>query len=1638
MSLISRVEVTNYLTEGIDAHRRSVDWQPMLSGITLRMDGESTLVNITNGGGKTSLAELLLYLLSRDDRLHKRIRDKAAPRNRGYTHARIEFRDTSEDSFTERRLLETDPLNIPGQTHVVGVVLNDDERDVPVFYSYSGVLEDSPCYRFDSGRISQVPNSEFVARTKALRGCRWNKFTSRQAWEDHIRLFLPVEVIRRNAIYQLKGSDDKNASFFDFAPKSGESYDSAFFRAVVAPDLLSNLLSTFSEEDETLVEDTLFKSLSRIVDADREIARKERRLASREVGIGQLAPILDAARGAQALQQERDGLLRELRKDIAVLRHFGLPNAARPVPGIPRAIPTLGEQDPRIGVALKGMVITRDDGILLLDRALADIAGVEVSKLNQVAVRKNIDGIQARSQVIDLTCDFGFLTSAGGGGGHYRKGYTQASCAALVSLIATQSAARTEGVDKVLSVAFGVAEAQLDSNPASHQVRRLEREVAALEVQLKTGSEEAHKLQIEINRLNLQLKDRQENQGAWDDFVAIGEWLPEGLRLQPEAAKAWIDKQLAGVQDEIAKRNRRHGTLGAAWAIYLAVLDEEGLQGIDGVRVRHQALTSQRAGIVERLERSSKGLEAAEQTLRREQTGLTRHAVAAADAVARLERFQPHESGHRLFVQVFGEVDPTTTDPSVELQDALQAVNKARQDAQDVNREIEELTSLRRRAAAFVSIFGDGADALTCNPVAEHTRWTEQESTARQSMAQLTEKVEALEAFEALHPGTAPETWMKNAEQERARLTKARQEEEERRAELHDELTAIDEMRSVDDGAFQQAWAILLAQGVRAERLHHVVQHAGYPASLCSDVLSALSALLPAPVFDSADEMERAASLLDTHSVCVPMVLKHSLLQAAQSGLGAHGGLRTVAFLGGKLSRRVRILLDADFAAAERLRLSAALERCNDKLVLIGKALPRVEPGGEPWRLAERANDAVTQGVREKYRRFELEATAAALELLRIKAQITPESLEVLRCAAEFKRLRGDVLLAELDDRQLKLKDELEQSRRAEEAARKRASPANVEAHRAALQYHRLGGKTAHQHASATRERTAADLELAEARAAESAEEVERLRVERRQAEEAQEEFHRARAHEEIERLQQAIAFDDRPDDVQFMQHFEAESRPLQDKQQELTDACRVNFVRAQSFLASQGKSEQELAATLASAQQRAGQLATQAGEIRTRLDTIRDAEVPTWKRLARAIHEMAYEIGSRVARTDVVSRQAGDLEEGQAVAEVHLAYHDIESMVQLLERKGLEAQGAVVEQVERVSQLIQSMDLQEALGRHRLVDAQCRQAVRSYTELNERFCVSAEAALGSPDAAFNALEIDEIRRATPSSLQRLAGLFDQLQRSLDTERDEALRAKRVAEETNEDTIRQLSYLIVAAEHNLELLNKVMKRYPKGRFFFEADISKDEKVRDILGELKLEVERAHLDDEARGRSMRRSDDRQLKKILRDRLIDCVFTNTKVEFINAGIWGGKCSVLDARPSTGQKIALEFMWIVRQAEYEIERGLLELSGKQAAKARARTNRVIFIDGIFSTLSNRKIIREALNGLRDLGGNFQVIGFLHSPTWVNDPSVFPVYHVGKKLGNTEGDSLVTFREAGRAPGTLGFISLIAQPIEVAAQVP
>lgn len=1635
MSLISRIEVTNYLTEGINSNRRVADWKPMLTGITLRMDGgKSALVNITNGGGKTSLVEIFLYLLSRDPRLLKRLRDKLSPKSHGYTHARIEFRAAPDDNYVVPSLLEIDLDNLSGATHVLGVVLTDDVNDSPIFYGYSGTLEDSPCYHNDGVTITGVADSEFTSRTRARPGCKWNKFNSRREWEDQVSLFLSVEVIRRNVVYQLKGSDDKNASFFDFQPRGGESYDSAFFRAVVAPDLLTNLLNSFSDEDELTVEDTLHKSLSRIVAAEKEVGRKEKHLATRQVGIERLQPILNAGQTAKVLQSEKDGVLRSFRKDVALTRHFGDQGVSTTIPGLPRSpktLPRVGDQDPRLLQALKGMVITPEDGILILDKTLSELSGVDVRVIAQTADRKQIHNHVLRSQVIDFNCDFDNLGSGGKGGGHQRKGYSRESATNLPALLSAITGARVHGLQQVLNLAFDIAEAQLDTNPASTELRRLSALCQTTQNDIDAANNDADALHLSIEQMESQIVARKENQAAWEDFIKIGHLLPVEVREFPLAAKDWFSKRISEIKTEIQSRNIRSGQLSAAWANYLTMMERAGLEGLEGVRTRHAELTTRQREILEAKRTLDKALVDARAVLKTSAMAATQAQTRMRTSKSVQDKFEEPRAGFVTFKEVFGDMLPQDVNPKGDLDKAAKNLrNKGLE--RDLSR--EELTNLERRksqASTFAALFGQDADPLTCDPIKDDQKWSVAESAGRESMAALIEKVEALDAFEMLAPGVLPTTWIDEADARRGALEAERNEQADRENTANNEIKAIEQMKVVDDGAFRRAWIWLDDSGLNAHRLHEVMLTADKTVEQRTAALSALSGILSAPVFDTMVQLEKAASLLGAAGISVPLVHKDALFRAIDAGVSSHGDVRMFGFIGGNYSRRVRILLEPEYARSELGRLKDEILSCDAPLKKITADLAPVLTTSENYMLARKAQEALAKGTRAKYVAHNADVVQAEAKRAEIRPRLTKGALEVLRCAAEFIVKGGVNRVTALELINTQLDGEVESLTRLHDVAQVRASFENLTAHALAGKFVQMGSESAHERAKLEQDNAQEALNAAKGREEESSEHLVRLEDELTEVNARSSEFDSTQCPAELVRLTNAICLAESDGDKEFMENFIPTQDALTEEDDKLTGSLSVNFKRAASFKENLSETDQQLQISLAEKKLVRDQKIEFVAVAGKKLQRIKDAETPSWHRARRAIHELAWELGRRVAMTRETVIEIASLEERGAVAEAHPLYAQVEAIAQHLRSQSQDSSVSFVDRINECVALIQDLDLEGAMREFRDVERRHDAAIKAYANQNQSFCADARAQSGSQESAFNALEIEEIEKADPFQMQALADLFSRMNTSLEKERQDAQRAKVVAEEANKDSINQLSGLIRIAQDNLATLEKVMARYPDGRFFVKAQIAGEERIREILSDLKDEVVRANGEQEKTGRTLRRSDETSIKKILRDTLIDRVFMEPEVGFINGGIWTGKRNLVTHTLSTGQKIALEFMWIVRQAEYEIERGLRELTSKQAAKSRSITNRVIMIDGMFSTLSDRSIIKEALNGLRGLGGNFQIIGFLHSPTWTNDYDVFPVYHVGKKLTNPCGNGLVSFMEGGREPGSIGFFSSLAAPL-------
>ncbi|MFX8218963.1 hypothetical protein ABTL11_19290, partial [Acinetobacter baumannii] len=91
------------------------------------------------------------------------------------------------------------------------------------------------------------------------------------------------------------GAGDASAAFSKVTSGPGERFDEAYFRQVVAPQLLMNVMGESAEEDERNVEDTIMRSMSSFIDAKLQVESKEAYLEGREALEAELRPVLDAA-----------------------------------------------------------------------------------------------------------------------------------------------------------------------------------------------------------------------------------------------------------------------------------------------------------------------------------------------------------------------------------------------------------------------------------------------------------------------------------------------------------------------------------------------------------------------------------------------------------------------------------------------------------------------------------------------------------------------------------------------------------------------------------------------------------------------------------------------------------------------------------------------------------------------------------------------------------------------------------------------------------------------------------------------------------------------------------------------------------------------------------------------------------------------------------------------------------------------------------------------------------------------------------------------------------------------------------------------------------------------------------------------
>lgn len=1627
MASISRIQVANFLTDGYMAGK---EWTPLYRGETFRLFGQPTAMQIDNGGGKTSLTEACLYLLSRDRRLKPKVEDRIAPIDRGWTHIRIEFIEKShDDDVLQVNLITQDPEDIPGITYVMGMCWSRTKE--PFFYSYQGSLDDAPCFTQDPKGLTLIANDDFRKSIERMPGAKWNRWRNQSEWLDEIKQFTNVDVIKQNVEFQLEGAGDYSAMVTKVKPEGGETYDAAFFRQFVAPELLKHAMGAEGDPDEQGFEDTILKTLKPAADALLDINRRQNELDDTRQALLKFDPVLQKAGEVVSANTEYDRVMNDLARNAAIVHSLAL---AAPLPGMP-VVPagTQWASDKRIMEALAHMVIDKKHGALITDEGLSSLTRIPTGEINRRATAGA--GIAVGSQLIDIkdhlktsnafsssSTDIAdesqaienkdHLKKGGRGGRRYEtKFYDLEQARSIVSASANLSGAQTSGLADVLSRAFGITTGEIDTNPYRARLRVLAAELKAQKTRQATAKSDYTHYQEEHERLTAENRETKENQIAYETFASRKGEFPEEFWGSPIAALSWAKDESSRAGNEHTEHIKRSGECQAGYSAWKALTAAHGLTPLTEA---HDALVRQHADATNTDQSARLALGNAKAELRKKQTEQKTEEEKFKGAEQRLNRLNELAASLPAFRDFFGDADPASLDPNAEMQSQQDARSKNQSLLQSASSKKQELSDLRSKSRLFLEIFGD-VDPVPLDPAKDLQNHREALAIEDGTVAEHLPYTEALSYFREQHPGMTPDAWLSETASQRQLLNEERIEKNKAIKDLEGELADLAAFGAADDRVYAKALQLLGRNGIAFERLHDLASRTVKGPRL-EQCLSLFSAALSAPVIASLEAAGEATRLLEEARLTVPIFFKPALEHLLREDEIHQIGEVAHALLVGRHTRQVAILLNPSLIEEERSRTQTQIGTLSKRNETIGKLLADISEESDAVTTAVTAKEAIRRDSERKYaeamdRRDGLQQKTA--EFVR---RASTEALEAISYMKRFLKAGGDDELRKLAEETIpELEGEKVQIQgRIDKLNRQTSEPA-IRALHAAKDYLLEGGETALATAKADVEALRHVVEILKAAVNNLQSQVDgELNQAATNATDALNQLNETFQTDKRD-LETAIRFE-MDGHVRFMEQSPA-------REQELDAAVKaaqarlqgIEFDRADRYIQSTRAEERSLAERIAEAQGKRDNAKfdeEKAGKEITQIE----GKIGSLTPFMEAMHEMVIAVREQHAKIAVFSEDILRLMQSSSITDPEiLGYAETIRIACLGDTPGIdtEIRSAMINLAQCVRELdINTADLQK-------IDENRKRLFRDYVDRRDGFC---DRARKGEIKGLNQLEISTIAEATTiEQLQLIQKTRDKIEVQIG-EIESNLDKIREAMETNKHaSINSLASFARQAKLSLDILDRVMKQNPKARFHVETPVADEQEIERIIGELLAQIEDKERALRERSAFMLNDEiDRRAadyKQLIHDTIYRRIFSardknnnpiQPKVYFTHASIRGmEKVPFTDRGLSTGQRTALAMMWLIKQAEFAIARAASFYSTRKEQKAALKgAQRIMFFDGLFSNLSNEDYINDAFQGLRGVGDNFQLIGLIHNPYYVNNKDIFPVHLVGKKKVANKGD--------------------------------
>lgn len=1638
MAAITRIEVANFLGDGYEPGKI---WIPFYRGETLRLAGvngfgSSTAIQIPNGGGKTSLTEACLFLLTRNKGLKEKTHGRVSPGDSSWTHVRIEFAERPlDDDPAQKQLIVIDQQDVAGTPYVVGLVWSRGKD--PIFYRYQGVLEDAPCFQKEGASLTLVENAAFMASVKRLPGHKWNTWGSARDWEQEINYFCDTEVLKQNVQFQLDGAGDYSAVFNKVNNKNGDGYDVNFFRQIVAPELLSDPLGAEAGEGDKRFETTLLTHLRMSVDSLLDISARERELEAASAALIKFEPVEMKAKDVIAADRAYIAELNNVARDGAMIDAL----VRHKLPGMPNAtVLEAYSGSKRLLQALSSMVITQREGVLITDTGLAKLCGVETFKLNEQGVdrfsaiahpidlagdvktfsEKNVKDFGASDgvQLIDINGD---VKKDGRGGRRSSVNYYDLPGAIKAAMaVRNLSGAHVDDLDDILTRAFGVAIDEIDTNPYRRERRQLLKAIETAQSALATAEADEKRWALKVEELLRKRTEAKENQTAYETFLSrITDFLPEHVN-DPLAAKKWAEDQLKEARDALDHHHKKVVELTAQYKTWYD-LNEQNM----GIPL--QEVLDALVADFDRATEDRNVADAALKNARTRRTSLDAAYKTKSGELSALEkrssRLEELSSKIPLFIEMYGDVDPESLAPHKDLKEANTALRETAGTLQRAETDKQSLVALKPAVKDFREIFGD-ADPTTLNPINELRDHNDKIRVENEILTDHQPLVEALSFFKEAHPGKLPAEWLEEAEHERQQLGEERQENQRRAAEIKRELQELESASIADNRVYADALAALNAGHIGYTRLNELIKEVTTGRKL-EDLLTLFSSALSAPVIDSLEDSGTATEILERANLTVPVFLRTPLLQFIEHGEYQTSGKVVHSYLVGRRTRQVEMLLNPALIAEERARLTTEADHLADRLIEIEKRLLDLLPTGHLIGTALKAANAVERKSEERYaeastRHSQLSASLAALEL-----RASPQAIASIGKMKDYAARGGDdaynVLIAATIPQLERRKQE--QEKRIAQLQVLAEPPATLYLE-AAKNYKREGGEPA---LVAVRDAIAVlkpavesiDIELAELDKQINTVLSDKLEMAANALNLLNQTFQTKKRD-----LETAVAFQ-ATEDLGYMQQSEKTGKTLNEAISFAGNRTNgIDFERAArgrpgtEDARSEADQMAEAEGKRKEADARQRKLSDDLVQYRGRLDSI----VPFMEDL----HKLVAAIRTQNAK---ISGFSDDIRNRMLSVAID---PEITELAARILRACIGEQASVNEAVKTAIANLTSVVEELEIDTKPLL-ACAREKASAYEAFQTRradFCEKAR------NGEIKGLQLPEIERIAEARTIEQLGLIHQVKEkisaSIQEHQSQLAVFRQAMEKSKNATIDNMTRFARQAENNLDIMERVMKKSPNARFYVTAEVADADKIRSIIESLIATIQEREASAREHGTVALNEDIKQRDKDYHDQIhtqvYPKIFSNPSVHFSHKAIRGGEKTRLTGEEgglSGGQRTALMMMWLIKQADYALTRAVVnkDLNRRDQKTALRATQRVMFFDGLFSNLSSHEIINDAFQGLSDVDMSFQLIGLIHNPHYVNNKAIFPVHLIGKKYSATKEGGRHCFMSFDEYGNKLGF---------------